>query len=401
MPMTIVRTGLENLIASPPEYLSGCRLGLLCNPASVDGKLRHARKLVNDRFPDQLTALFFPQHGFFSEKQDNMVESGDMQDQALDIPVFSLYGKTRTPTADMLDHLDVLVIDLQDVGTRVYTFIYTVSYCLEAAKQHGKKVLVLDRPNPVNGLTVEGNMLKPEWSSFVGRYEIPMRHGLTMAELALLINDHFKIGCDLAVIPMTGWRRKMFFSDTGLCWVSPSPNLPTPSAALVYPGQVLWEGTNVSEGRGTCLPFELFGATYTNPDKILTSIGGRRQMGAVLRPAAFEPVANKWKGELCHGFQIHVTDPFLFNPYNLTLKLIQAVMEHHCTDFQYKAPPYEYEFERRPIDLIIGDRDIRRRIENLESVDTIEASWRPALMAFIEASRPYLLYEPSCQREIR
>jgi len=399
--MTTVRTGLENLIESPPEYLSGRRLGLLCNPASVDNKLRHARKLINNRFPGRLTDLFFPQLGFFFEKQDNMVESGDLRDPVLNIPMFSLYGKTRTPTADMLDHLDVLIIDLQDVGTRVYTFIYTISYCLEAANQHGKKVLVLDRPNPINGLSVEGNMLKPEWASFVGRYEIPMRHGLTMAELALLINDHFKIGCNLSVIPMTGWRRKMFFCDTGLCWVSPSPNLPTPSAALVYPGQVLWEGTNVSEGRGTCLPFELFGAPYTNTDQILASIGGRRQMGAVLRPAAFEPVANKWKGELCHGFQIHVTDPFLFNPYHLTLKLIQAVMEHHRTDFQYKTTPYEYEFERRPIDLIIGDREIRRRIENLEPVDTVEASWRPALRAFIEVSRPYLLYEPSCQREIR
>jgi len=399
--MTIVQTGLEKMIASPPEYLSGRRLGLLCNPASVDGKLRHARELINDRFPGQLTALFFPQHGFFSEKQDNMLESIDMRDPKLDIPMFSLYGKTRIPTTDMLSHLDVLVIDLQDVGTRVYTFIYTVSHCLEAARQHGKKVLVLDRPNPVNGLSVEGNMLKPEWASFVGRYEIPMRHGLTMAELALLINDHFKIGCDLSVISMTGWHRKMFFNDTGLFWVPPSPNLPTPTSALVYPGQVLWEGTNVSEGRGTCLPFELSGAPYTDPDKIIASIGGRSQMGAVLRPAAFEPVANKWKGKLCHGFQIHITDPYLFSPYHLTLKLVQATMEHHRADFRYKPPPYEYEYERLPIDLIIGDRDIRLQIENLEPIDTIEASWRPALEAFIESSRPYLLYQPSSQREIR
>ncbi len=273
--MTTVKTGLENLIESPPAYLSGCRLGLLCNPASVDRKLRHAVTCINNRFPGQLTALFAPQHGFFSEKQDNMVESDDTQDPVLDIPVFSLYGKTRKPTADMFDQLDVLIIDLQDVGTRVYTFIYSISYCLEAAKQYGKKVLILDRPNPVNGRSVEGNLLKPEWASFVGRYEIPMRHGLTVAEFAQFINYHFKINCNLAVIPMTGWQRHMFYQDTGLPWVPPSPNLPTPMSAMVYPGQVLWEGTNVSEGRGTCLPFELFGAPYIDPDKLLAAIGGR------------------------------------------------------------------------------------------------------------------------------
>jgi uncharacterized protein YbbC (DUF1343 family) len=232
MTMAIVQTGLENLIASPPAILSGRRLGLLCNPASVDGQLRHGCKLINDRFPGQLTALFSPQHGFFSEKQDNMVESDDMRDPALNIPVFSLYGKTRIPTADMFSHLDILLIDLQDVGTRVYTFIYTVSYCLEAARRFGKKVLILDRPNPINGRSVEGNILKPEWASFVGRYEIPMRHGLTMAELALLLNDHFKIDCDLSVVPMTGWRRDMFFADTGLYWVPPSPIFRPPHRRL-------------------------------------------------------------------------------------------------------------------------------------------------------------------------
>lgn len=401
MTMTIVRTGLENLIESPPEYLSGRRLGLLCNPASVDNGLRHARALINARFPGQLTALFSPQHGFFSEKQDNMVESENIRDTELNIPVFSLYGKTRIPTAEMLNHLDILIIDLQDVGTRVYTFIYTVSYCLEAARQQCKKVLILDRPNPINGLTLEGNLLKPEWASFVGRYSIPMRHGLTIAELALLINDHYKIGCDLAVIPMTGWRREMFFGDTGLCWVPPSPNLPTPVSTLVYPGQVLWEGTNVSEGRGTCLPFELFGAPYLDPNKIILSVGGQRQAGAILRPVAFEPVTNKWKGKLCHGFQIHVTDPYLLNPYHLTLKLFRSAMEHHHSDFEYKPPPYEYEYERRPIDLIMGNRDIRHRIQNLEPTGTIEASWRLELKGFIETSQPYLLYEPSCQRETR
>ncbi len=392
--MTIVRTGLENLLKSPPAYLSGRRLGLLCNPASVDSRLDHARELINNRFPGQLTVLFSPQHGFFSEKQDNMVESEDIRDPVLNIPVFSLYGNTRIPTAEMLDHLDVLLVDLQDVGTRVYTFIYTVSYCLEAARQCGKKVLILDRPNPINGVAIEGNILKPEWASFVGRYEVPMRHGLTMAEFARFINGYYRIGCDLSVIPMSGWRRDMFFADTGLFWVPPSPNLPTPASALVYPGQVLWEGTNVSEGRGTCLPFELFGAPYLDPDGILADLGGRQQAGAILRVTAFEPVANKWQGRLCRGFHVHVPDARRFRPYRLTLSLLRAIIDRHGADFEYATPPYEYEYRHRPIDLIIGDRDIRRQIDRHEPLATLESSWEPELESFIESTRPYRLYEP-------
>jgi len=399
--MKTVRTGLENLIKSPPDILSEQRLGLLCNPASVDGRLEHARHLIAARFPGQLVALFSPQHGFFSEKQDNMVESDHTRDPELGIPVFSLYGDTRIPTENMLEDLDVLIIDLQDVGTRVYTFIYTVSYCLEAAKKYGKKILILDRPNPVNGMVVEGNRLKQKWASFVGRYEIPMRHGLTMAELTGFINGHFNIEADLFIVPMTEWRRNMFFEDTNFYWVPPSPNLPTPTSAIVYPGQVLWEGTNVSEGRGTGLPFELFGAPYIEPKKILAFIGGRKQPGVVLRPTAFEPVANKWKERLCHGFQIHVTDPHALNPYQLTLRLMQAVMATHPNDFEYKKPPYEYEYKRLPMDLIIGDRDLRHRIENLESLETVAKSWRLSLQAFIKESRPYLLYDKASEREIR
>lgn len=393
--MPSVRTGLENLIASPPDSLSGQRLGLLCNPASVDSRLRHARQLISDRFPGRLTALFSPQHGFFSEKQDNMVESDDIRDPILNIPVFSLYGKTRIPTAAMFDSIDTLLIDLQDVGTRVYTFIYTVSYCLEAARQYGKKVLILDRPNPVGGAAVEGNRLKAAWASFVGRYEIPMRHGLTLGELARFINGRYHIDCDLTVTPLTGWRREMFFTDTGLPWVPPSPNLPTPASALVYPGQVIWEGTNVSEGRGTCLPFELFGAPYMDPDRILKVLNTMPPAGVILRPAAFEPVANKWRRTLCRGFQIHVTHPHRFRPYRLSLQLLQAVIDQHRSDFQYTSPPYEYEYERRPIDLILGDREIRRRIDNLEPITEIKSSWQTGINTFLDAVRPYLLYQPS------
>ena len=390
--MLRVQTGLENFIASPPKWILRNRIGLLCNPASVDQNFCQASELINRRFPDQLKALYSPQHGFFSEKQDNMIESDDTIHPILQIPVFSLYGKTRIPDKKMLDPIDILIIDLQDVGTRVYTFIYTMSYCLEAAKKFGKKVVVLDRPNPVNGRMIEGNLLTPECASFVGRYPIPMRHGLTIGELSLLFNDDFGIGCDLDVIPMQGWKRDMFFTDTGLPWIPPSPNMPSPVTALVYPGQVLWEGTNVSEGRGVTLPFETFGAPFFNTKRLLSTLGENELPGIILRPVVFEPTFNKWSGSACNGFQIHITDPYEFKPYITTLKLLQAVLFHHNNMFQWKRTPYEYEFEKLPIDLIIGDKKIRQRIESLDDIYAIEKLWLKDLKTFAETSRKFHLY---------
>jgi len=390
--MLRVQTGLENFLSSPPNWIVGNRIGLLCNPASVDSNFCHASELINRKFPDQLKALYSPQHGFFSEKQDNMIESDDLIDPVLNVPVFSLYGQTRVPDKRMLDPIDILIIDLQDVGTRVYTFIHTMSYCLEAAKKFGKKVIVLDRPNPINGCMIEGNLLVSECASFVGRYPIPMRHGLTIGELSVLFNSDYGIGCDLDVIPMLGWKRDMFFMDTGLPWIPPSPNMPSPVSAMVYPGQVLWEGTNISEGRGTTLPFEIFGAPFFNTKRLLSTLEGNKLPGATLRPAAFEPTFNKWSGSRCNGFQIHVTDPYEFKPYITTLKLLQAVIFHHNQMFQWKHPPYEYEFKRLPIDLIIGDKDIRQRIENLDEISAIEKSWLKNLEAFAETSRKFHLY---------
>jgi uncharacterized protein YbbC (DUF1343 family) len=388
-----VQTGLERFINSPPKWMFGKRIGLLCNPASVDKNFRHARELIHRRFEGQLQSLFSPQHGFFAEKQDNMIESEDMSDPILNIPVFSLYGKTRVPDKKMFDLIDVLIVDLQDVGTRVYTFIYTLSYCLEAAKAFGKKVLVLDRPNPISGNITEGNCLTSECTSFVGRYPIPMRHGLTMGELALLFNNEYGIDCDLEVIPMNGWDRKMFFQNTGLPWIPPSPNIPWPESAMVYTGQVLWEGTNVSEGRGTTRPFEIFGAPFINTTRLLSSLDKNRLPGAILRPVVFEPTSNKFKGNLCKGFHIHITDPYEFKPYIATCKLLQAVIFHHKDQFRWKRPPYEYEFERSPIDLIIGNKKIRQRIELLDDMDIIEKSWSDELNEFIEISRKFHLYD--------
>lgn len=391
--MATVQTGLECFLKSPPKWVTTARLGLLCNPASVDRKFNHARLRIQQRLADQLKALYSPQHGFFAEKQDNMVESADGVDPVLNLPVYSLYGKTRKPTRSMLDLIDVLLVDLQDVGTRVYTFIYTLSYCLEAAKTVNKKVVVLDRPNPINGQTVEGNCLNPDYRSFVGRYALPMRHGLTIGELAKLFNEHFKIGCDLEIIPMKGWRRSMFFNQTGLPWVAPSPNLPTPVSTMVYPGQVLWEGTNVSEGRGTTLPFELFGAPYLNPEKLVGSIGAASIPGIVLRPVVFEPTANKWQMQPCRGFQIHITDPTQYRPYETSLRLLQAIILHHKNSFEWKQPPYEYETRRLPIDLIIGDRIIRRQLEDMQPIDTLVESWQAGLAEFCEISQRFHIYK--------
>ena len=387
-----VHSGLENFITSPPSWVQGCRLGLLCNPASVDAKLRHVRDLIACKLPGHLTAMYSPQHGFYAEKQDNMIASDDMIDPVLKIPVFSLYGTTRIPTKRMFDPIDILIIDLQDAGTRVYTFIYTMAYCLEAAQKYGKKVLVLDRPNPINGAVIEGNCLAPEYASFVGRYPIPMRHGLTIGELALLFNTHFKINCELEVVELTGWNRKMYFADTGLPWVPPSPNLPTPSSAIVYPGQVIWEGTNISEGRGTTQPFELCGAPFIDTELILSTLSQHEIPGVFFRPVMFEPTSNKWKERQCYGFQLHVTEPSAFQAYVTSLRLLQAVINHHREYFQWKSPPYEYEYHRFPIDLIIGDKHIRCCIENLDNLDEIVRAWQPSMNEFKEISRQFYLY---------
>ena len=391
MPQT--QSGLEQLIAEPLPWLAGQRLGLLCNPASIDPFKRHTKDLIQNRFPGQLTALFSPQHGFYSEKQDNMIESDDRSDPETGLPVYSLYGTTRVPTAAMFERIDTLLIDLQDVGTRVYTFATTLSYCMEVAKELNKRVVVLDRPNPVNGRQLEGNCLSETFISFVGRYPIPMRHGLTLGEYARYINDRYDIGCRLEVIPMKGWHRDMYFSDTGLPWVPPSPNLPTPQAAIVYPGQVILEGTNISEGRGTTTPFEVFGAPFIDPHKILSFMGGPHLAGAVLRPVAFEPMFHKWQNQTCYGFHIHITRPDAYNAYQTTLKLIQAIIYHYPGDFQWRQPPYEYEWERLPIDLIIGDDNIRQQIEQLKPVETIASGWLVDLKTFQDERKPYLLYE--------
>ncbi|MFH2093232.1 MAG: DUF1343 domain-containing protein [Pseudomonadota bacterium] len=388
----MVTTGLENLILNPPAYLIGRRLGLLCNPASVDSSFNHASRMINKHFPGQLKVLFSPQHGYYAEKQDNMIESHHFLEPFLNIPVYSLYGETRIPTVHMFDNIDVLIVDIQDVGTRVYTFIYTVSYCLEIAARLKKQVVILDRPNPVGGLQIEGNLLSKEFSSFVGRYEIPMRHGMTIGEICSFFNTRHQIGCDLRIIPMTGWKRSMYWRDTGLPWVAPSPNLPTPESAMVYPGQVIFEGTNVSEGRGTTQPFEIFGAPYINCEQILQDVQNKLP-GLHLRPVSFEPTSGKWQGSICNGFQIHILSKQTYQPYYASLLLLQSIMRHHKQDFAYKMPPYEYEYIKMPIDLILGSKWLRLQIESFEDISQILAQQQPELDQFRQLTRAVYQYD--------
>jgi uncharacterized protein YbbC (DUF1343 family) len=396
--MKPIQTGVERLLADPPPLLQGKRVGLLANPASVvcpeaHGRFLPTRLLLENRFPGQLRALFSPQHGFFAEKQANMIPSDDLIDPLLKIPVFSLYGRTRMPTEDMLEPIDILIVDLQDVGTRVYTFVYTMALCMQKARDCGKSLVVLDRPNPVGGNRIEGNCLKAENASFVGMYPIPMRHGLTIGELAILFNHEFGIDCELTVVPMGGWKRSMLFQDTGLPWVPPSPNLPTPTSALVYPGQVLWEGTNVSEGRGTTQPFEVFGAPYLDTVRLEARILKTPLPGVRLRPLAFEPISDKWKNQVCQGFQLHVTDPGAYRPYLTTLTILHGLSALHADTFQWTPPPYEYEFEKLPFDIITGDPAIREAIEKQIALEDLEERWRDDLEAFAEIRKACLLYE--------
>jgi uncharacterized protein YbbC (DUF1343 family) len=389
--MAAVQLGIDNLLASQPDWLRSARIGLLANQASVDNRLRHTQNRLLEAGAN-LTAIFAPQHGYLGEQQANMIESDNFIDKHLGIPVFSLYSATRQPTDDMLSHIDILVVDLQDVGTRVYTFASTVALCMEAARDHDVKVVVLDRPNPIGGKRSEGNLLDPERSSFVGRFPIPMRHGLTMAELALLFNEVFDIGAPLKVFHLNGWRRSMLHGHTGLYWVPPSPNLPTPESTLVYPGQVILEGTNLSEGRGTTTPFELWGSPYLKPELVTERLDQKDLSGLILRPARFTPSFDKWTGQSCTGFQIHVADPEKYYPYATSLTLVQAILTTHRDEFQWASPPYEYEFHHLPIEIILGSVNLHAQLEAGVSVKDLERSWEPQLLDFRKLCEPYLLY---------
>ena len=388
----MITTGLEKLISSPPAWFKNRELGLLCNQASVNSRFIHARDLISQISEKRLQCLFSPQHGLYADRQDNMQESDHCTDPDLGIPVFSLYGKTRKPEPEWLRDIDILVIDLQDVGCRVYTYIWTMLLCMKKCAECGTAVAVLDRPNPIGGEAVEGNLLKDDCRSFVGLAPIPMRHGMTIGELALYFRDFLKLDIELHVLEMQGWKRSMLFPDNGLPWVWPSPNMPTYDTASVYPGQVILEGTNISEGRGTTRPFEVFGAPFFDTKAISRQLSKWHLSGFFLRKQLFEPTFHKWAGEQCWGFQVHVTAPEKFDSFLFTLALLSAVKRIHGDDFKWKEPPYEYEFERLPADLIIGDRRVREAVEQWASPAQMEEMWRQEVEEFRQQRRKWLLY---------
>ena len=385
-----MRLGSERLLATP--RLDGLRVGVLANPASIDHEFRHIADALAASPKWTLTAIFGPQHGFRSDLQDNMIETPHAEDARRRVPIFSLYSETREPTPAMLDLIDVLVIDIQDVGARIYTFIYTMANCLAAATRKGLPVIVCDRPNPIGGVAVEGPMLETGYKSFVGQYPIPMRHGMTVAELARLFNEHHGIGAKLEIVPMEGWSRGMYWDETGLPWVMPSPNMPTLDTAIVYPGTVLFEGTALSEGRGTTRPFELIGAPWLDGEVLASRLNAIGLEGVHFRPAIFEPTFQKHAKETCGGCQIHVTDRHSFAPVKAGVALMRECYGLAPDKFQWRAPPYEYEHDKMPIDILAGSPALRDEIERQAPLDNIAASWRQGENAFAKIRAPYLLY---------
>lgn len=388
----MVTIGLEVLLDARLDVLRGQRVGLVVNPSSVDRSFRHAVDLLHARDEVRLTALFGPQHGIRGETQDNMIEWQGFVDGRTKLPVYSLYGDTRIPYPEMLADVDTLVFDMQDVGTRIYTFIYTMAHCMQAAARDGKRVVVLDRPNPINGVVIDGNMLEPEYASFVGLYPMPTRHGMTVGELAGLFNDHFGIGCDLEVVPMEGWRRSMWFDETGQPWILPSPNMPTLESATVFPGMVHVEGTMISEGRGTTRPFELIGAPHVIPWALVESLEGEELPGCRFRPCSFQPTFQKHAGVLCGGLQVHVTDREAFKSVLTGLAVLRAIHGLDPDGFAWKQPPYEYVHDVLPFDVIAGTAKVREQIVAQTPLSEIEASWVEGLREFETLRSPYLLY---------
>ncbi|MCP2519427.1 DUF1343 domain-containing protein [Candidatus Aminicenantes bacterium AC-335-K20] len=388
-----MKIGLENLLENKIHLLKGKKIGLVANQASVDKNLNLSFHLLYHHPDINLTTIFSPQHGLWGEKQANMIEGEDFQDKKTGLPVFSLYGKRREPTEKMLENVDIVVFDLQDVGIRVYTYISTMALVMQACKKYGKKVVVLDRPNPINGVEVEGNVVESDFISFVGIYPLALRHGMTIGELALMFNHEFKIECDLEVIPMLGWRRKMWFDETEYKWINPSPNIPTLDSAIVYPATVYLEGTNISEGRGTTKPFEFFGAPFIDSEKFADELNRQNLPGVYFRPIAFQPTFDKWKDKLCFGVQIHVLDRDIFKPVHTGLILLKTLYKLFPDDFKWKNPPYEYEYEKLPIDLLWGTDKVRKFIEKDYNINEIEKSWEKDLEDFKNKRNKYLLYD--------
>ena len=388
--MKRVRTGLEELLARPSR-LRGSRVGLIANPTAVTPDLTHAVLHLKALKSTKLAALFGPEHGVFANAQD-LEEVGDQKDAKTGLRVWSLYGETRVPTAKMLKGLDTLVFDVQDVGSRYYTFIYTMLHAMQACAEHGVRLIVLDRPNPINGMGVQGNVLDPRFLSFVGMHPLAVRHGMTVGELALMFADELGLSLDLEVVPMKGYRRAMDFEDTGLPWVLPSPNMPTVDTAVIYPGGCLIEGTNLSEGRGTTRPFHLVGAPWLDPWKLADDLNRAELSGLGFRPCYFTPTFQKHAGVVCGGVEVHITDRRQVDAFYAYLVLIEKARAQDKKKFAWRKPPYEYEFVKPPIDILCGTSDVREAIEAGRPVKKMKDQFDSEARAFEVIRKPYLLY---------
>lgn len=387
-----MQIGLEILRESPSLARDWGRCGLMANQASVTREFQFSVDILQSILGTKLVALFGPQHGFVSTVQDNMIETQHGHHGPSGLPVYSLYSDTREPTANMLSGLDTMVIDIQITGCRVYTFKYTISAILRAAKKHGKRVVVLDRPNPLGGILLEGRTLNMDVTSFVGEFPIPMRHGMTPGECAQFFNR--SIGASLEVIAMKAWDPAQLWNSLSRHWVLTSPNLPTEDSVYVYPGMVAFEGTNVSEGRGTGLPFQFIGAPFIkNPEALVQRVKEYYDFtGSVfLRPTAFQPTSQKWVGEVCQGVHIHVLDPWRVNSFALAVALLRSIQDLCPSEFKWREPGYEYDFKNRPIDLIIGSKETTVEIAS-KNFNLSQDFWTSGISAYIEAVRSALLY---------
>ncbi len=338
------------------DLVRGQRIGLVCNQAIVLPDLRHAADVFFEHPDINLTTLFGPQHGIRGDVQDNMIETDHAVDPHTGLWIYSLYSETREPTEKMLEDVDTIVFDLQDVGCRIYTFVYTMANCMRAAKKFGKRVIVCDRPNPINGVAVEGNVTETEFTSFVGQFEIPTRHGMTTGELAKMFNEHFGIGCDLQVVPMDGWRREMWFEDTGLPWVMPSPNIPTVDTCVVFPATVHLEGTELSEGRGTTKPFELNGAPYIDPWAWVAELEKFNFPGVSFRQTYFQPTFQKHARVTCGGLQLHVTDREAFTPVIVGIAMIKTAYDLYPDQFRMETARHTSTCSTRTLSMLSAAR---------------------------------------------
>ncbi len=387
-----MQTGLDRLLRSHRKLLQKKRVALLAHPASVDHQLRHVLEILREEASAELVALFGPEHGIHGQAQD-MESVGSSTYQGL--PVYSLYGKDEAslkPSRQSLEGVEVLVCDLQDVGSRYYTFIYTIAFCMEVAKETGTHVVVLDRPNPVNGHQVEGNLVAPGFRSFVGWFPLAVRHGMTVGELAQLFQNEQGLKCELTIVPMKGWHRRRYQDELDTPWVLPSPNMPTVDTAVVYPGMCLIEGTELSEGRGTTRPFEIFGAPFIDPEALAKRLREFRLPGVRFRPLYFKPGFQKWAGQVCGGVQLHVTRRRAFQALLTGVAALRAVHDLYPKEFQYRHRAYEFVDKIPAIDLLAGNARLREQIEAGVSLREIEGSWEEERSRFLEMRKKYLLY---------